>query len=146
MGFKFSLATVLRYREELEKREERTLEIRRETLARLEARLAEAKEHQRRLIAECESLLQRGAFGDDLHHATEQQEQWKRAEADLRKQISAALAEYEQQMKTFLAARQKREILDELKSTKKDLYNARQERREQQTVDEIFIARLNRHT
>jgi flagellar export protein FliJ len=146
MAFRFSLKTVLKYREEIEKREERTLEVLRETLARLETQLAEVKEHQCRLIVERESLLKASAFGDDLHYATQHQQQWKRVEEDLRRQVSGALLDYEKQMKVFLASRQKREILDELKNTQQDSYNERLNRQEQQKVDEIYIARLNRDT
>jgi flagellar FliJ protein len=146
MGFKFTLAAVLKYREELEKREERTLELRRETLTRLETQLKEVQEQRRRLLEQRDSLLQKGMLGDDLAYATEQEQQMKILEADLRKRISAAVLDYENQMQVFLVARQKREILDELKNTKKESYLAEQERREQQATDEIFIARFNRDT
>jgi flagellar FliJ protein len=145
MAFKFPLAAVLKYRENLEKREERILEQRREALARLESKLTEIKEYRVQLLQQCESLLKRGALGDDLRCATEQQQQLQRSEEELRKQAAAALVEYEKQMTLFLAARQKREILDELKSTQASSYRERQDRREQQSIDEIFIARLKRH-
>jgi flagellar FliJ protein len=146
MAFKFTLAAVLKYREELEKREERTLELRREALTRLETQLKEAQEQRRRLLEQRDSLLKNGMLGDDLAYATEQEQQLKILEADLRERISAAVLDYENQMQVFLVARQKREILDELKNTKKESYLAEQERREQQTTDEIFIARFNRET
>lgn len=144
MAFRFSLYTVLKYREELEKREERALEQCRENLALLETKLAEIREHRYRSIIDRESLLERGVLGDDLHHAMEQQQQLEKLEDDYRKKVSNALLDYEKQMELFLAARQKREILDSLKSTQSDFYNAQQDRRDQHTVDEIFIARFNR--
>jgi flagellar export protein FliJ len=144
MAFKFSLNTILKYREELEKREERALEQCRETLASLETKLAEIKEHRYRSIVERELLLERGILGDDLHHAMERQQQLEKLEDDFQKQVSNALLDYETQMKLFLAARQKREILDELKNTQRDFYTAQQNRRDQHTVDEIFMARFNR--
>jgi flagellar FliJ protein len=144
MAFKFPLAAVLKYREDLEKREERILEQRREALACLDNKLAEVKDYRRQLIAQRESLLNRGVLGDDLHHATEQQQQLQRSEEEIRKQVATALLNYDQQMKVFLAARQKREILDELKDAQTSSYREKQDRREQQNIDEIFIARLNR--
>jgi flagellar FliJ protein len=146
MPFRFSLAAVLKYREELEKREERILEQRREVLARLEAQLAELKEQRLRWVAERTSLLERGILGDDLHYATEQIQRLDELEKEICRQAAAAMLDYEAQMKVFLVTRQKREILDELKSTQKDSYNALQDRREQQQIDEIFIARMNRES
>jgi flagellar FliJ protein len=145
MAFKFPLAAVLKYREELEKREERILEQRREALTRTQAKLAEAKEHRRQLVVERETLLGRSVLGDDLHYIAEQQQQTVKLEDDLQKHVAAALLDYEKQMKIFLVSRQKREILNKLKTNQKDSYNERQERREQQTIDEIFSARLNRN-
>jgi flagellar biosynthesis chaperone FliJ len=144
MAFRFSLAAVLKYREELEKREELALELRREVVARLKANLAEAEGKRLRLQAERELLLERGALGDDLIYATEQEERVKIIQEELRRNISAAMLDYQNQMKVFLAARQKREILNELRNAKKESYCVQQERREQQNTDEIFIARLNR--
>lgn len=146
MAFRFSLAAVLKYREELEKREERALEQRREALARLESQLAKTQEYRLQIVAERNALLERGTLGDDLIFATEQEQQMKRLEEDLRKQISAAMLEYEEQMKIFLAARQKREVLEELRDARKESYEVQQARREQQEIDEIFIARFKRDT
>jgi flagellar export protein FliJ len=142
MAFKFSLNTVLKYRKELEKREERALEQCRETLSVLESKLAEIKESRSRLLEMRQSFLQSGTLGDDLHHAEEQQRQLEMLELDYQEKVSGALLNYKNQMDIFLAARQKREILDELKTTQKDTYVAEQDRRDQHTVDEIFIARF----
>lgn len=144
MAFKFSLNTVLRYRAELEKREERALEQCRETLFMLESKLTEVKQSRRKSIEMSQSLLERGILGDDLHHASEQQRQLEKLELDCQGKVSQALLNYKNQMDLFLAARQKREILDELKATQKDTYIAEQDRRDQHTVDEIFTARFKR--
>jgi flagellar export protein FliJ len=144
MAFRFSLAAVLKYREELEKREERVLEQRREAIARLEAQLASTQEQRLLIVAERNALLERGTLGDDLLFATEQEQQMKALEETLQKQISEAMREYQEQMKIFLAARQKREVLEELRNTRKETYETEQARREQQTIDEIFGAQFNR--
>jgi flagellar FliJ protein len=144
MAFKFPLAAVLKYREELEKREERILEQRRETLVCAQTQLAEAREYRRRLLVEREVLLGRSVLGDDLHHIAEQQQQLEELEEDLQGHVAAALLDCDKQMKLFLVARQKREILNELKTNQKDFHDKQQERREQQVIDEIFSARLNR--
>jgi flagellar FliJ protein len=146
MGFRFSLAAVLKYREQCEQREEQKLELLRDTLARLKTQLAAAGENLLRLQGERDLLLERGMLGDDLNYATEQALQMKSLEEELRKQMSTARVDYENQLQAFLAARQKREILDELKETKKETYRAQHERWEQQSIDEIFNARRHRDT
>ena len=146
MGFRFPLAAVLKYREQCEQREEQKLELLRDMLMRLKTQLAAAGENSLRLQGERDLLLERGMLGDDLNCATEQGLQMKRLEEELRKQMSAARMDYENQLQIFLAARQKREILDELKESKKESYRAQQERREQQSIDEIFTARRHRDT
>jgi flagellar export protein FliJ len=146
MAFRFSLKTVLKYREELEKREEQALERRRELLASLQTKLAEVKQARCRSLAELESLLEHGILGDDLHHVTAQQRQLERLELDYQGQVADALSDFDEQMKLFLAARQKREILDELKSAQQNCYTVQQDRRDQNMVDETFIARFKRDT
>jgi len=145
MAFRFPLAAVLKYREDLEKREERELEKRREALARLKTALTNTTNSRFQLILERASLLKQGLLGDDLHFAAEQLRQIERLEEDLRTQVGTAAAHYEEQMKVFLEARKKRTILDELKSAQASSYKVNQERREQQQIDEMFSARLNRN-
>ena len=144
MAFKFPLAAVLKYREELEKREEQILEQRLETLACVRAKLAEIKQYRQRLLSEREALLGCSVLGDDLHYVAEQQRQISKLEEHLEGQAAAALLDYENQMKVFVAARQKREILNELKTNQHASYKEQQEHREQQAIDEIFGARLKR--
>jgi flagellar FliJ protein len=146
MAFKFPLAAVLKYREEIEKREERALECRREIVVGLEARLAEVRSDRSRTLLDREVSLKRGALGDDLHYLIEQQQYLEKLEQQLRREVAAALVEFDKQMKVFMAARQKREILDELKIAQKDKYEEKQERREQMLIDEMFSARLHRDT
>jgi flagellar FliJ protein len=146
MAFKFSLATVLRYREELEKREERTLEQRREEVAVLEARLAEIRRLRDAILQHREAAMKRGTLGSDLHYTAQKKRDLDRMEQETREQLKLALSEFDKQMKAFLAARQKREILSELKSTQKDVYEEKQEKREQALVDELFGSRMQRDT
>lgn len=146
MAFKFSLATVLKYRAEIEKREERTLEVRREAVSHLESKLAAAREGRSRILLDRDASLNRGVLGDDLRHLGEQQRQLERLELQLRSELKTALVELDKQMKAFLAARQQREILSELKLSQNAKYEEQRERREQATIDEIFNARMHRDT
>ena len=144
MSFRFPLAAVLRYREELESREERVLEQHREQLALLQAELARLKQNRTQLVDERSELLRLGLLGNDLHHLEFQQQLLDASEEDLRQKIAAAQAAYNQQMSIFLTARQKREILVELRDSRKAAYLEQLNRREQQKIDEMFSARRSR--
>jgi flagellar FliJ protein len=142
MAFKFPLAVVLKYRQEIEQREERALLKCREAVAMLQTQLAELKAQRERLRVRQEETLAAGVLGDDLHYAAEQERSLDQIEEQLQRELSAAVADFDNQMKVFLAARQKREILDALKKSQHKKYVEEEDRREQSRVDELFNARL----
>lgn len=144
MAFRFPLETVLRYRKELEKREERILEQRREALALLQVELENLNRSRVEVTAARAVLLRKGLLGDDLHHHEFQLQQMDNLRADLAERIASAQAAYQEQMSSFLVARQKREILEELRNSQKNSYFEQQNRREQQKIDEIFSLRFSR--
>ena len=141
MPFRFPLAAVLRLREELEKREERTLEQRRETLSILRQQLAEASQCRAGYADQRYELLLRGAFGDDLHYAITQEKSLLRLEEQLRQAIVEADRLYQEQLQVYLHARQKRKLLDELRQTRHHAYQEEMNRQQQRRIDEIVIAR-----
>lgn len=144
MPFRFSLATVLKYREEIEKREERTLEQRKETLSNLEHKLTEVIGRRDAIAGQRYSLLERGSLGDDLHHVERTVQQLDNLKTEIQRMILVAQQSYDAQLTIFRDAHQKREILFNLKMEKKQTYMSNQERREQQKIDEMFVARLDR--
>jgi len=144
MSFRFPLATVLRYREELEKREQRLLEQRREALALLQKELERLRQARRQLIAERTASLQSGLLGDDLHYGEFYQQLSERYEEEIQQKITVAHAEYSYQMNVFLTARQKREILEKVRDARKTYYVEQQTRREQQNIDEMFSSRISK--
>ncbi len=141
MPFKFSLATLLKYREEIERQEERLLEQRRHQLVQLQARLDAAVANRDKVDEEICQQLEKGLLGHDLHCANTLQQQLLLFEEQLRAQLAAARGQYEEQMRKFQHVRMQREKLSELRSQHSEVYERQQERMEQQQIDELFLAR-----
>lgn len=144
MAFRFSLATVLRYRESLEKREEVALQkvllemarIRRE-VTHLEAEIASAQE------ARSKALLHPIA-------AAEVQMMLRSVEAmeDRKKALIASLHALEPtrltQMKKYQAAHRDRQMLSDMCARQLDAYEQERTRAQQKFLDDIFAARAQR--
>jgi len=144
MGFRFSLAAVLRFRESVEKREELALQklllemsrIRRE-IERLNAEIVRA--HQARNQAMQTPLA-----------AVHLQSMLKEIDtiADRRKALIASLAnldrEREIQTKKYQAAHRDRQMLSDMQAKQLDVYEQERTRAQQKFLDDIFAARAQR--
>jgi flagellar FliJ protein len=144
MAFAFSLATVLRFREILEDREERLLQKIlfemaqvRENLERTEAAIAGTDKSRR------EEIL-KPLIG---HHFQASYEEAK-ALKQTREELIATIGKLEQlrdrQVSVYEAARRNREMLTDMREEKRGAYEADIERREQKILDDNFIARRGR--
>lgn len=144
MAFRFPLAVVLKYRAELEQREERALGKCRETVNVLRLRLQEARAGREHLRIQQEEWLKSGVLGSDIHYVETQLNWLEALEAQLERELAVAVAEFDEQMKLYLAARQKREILEELRKNQLKQYTMESERKEQARIDELFNTRFQR--
>lgn len=144
MAFAFSLATVLRFREILEDREQRLLqkilfEFTQvlENLARTEAAIAGCDDSRR------EEIL-KPLIG---HHFQASYEEVK-ALKQTREELKVTLGKLEQlrdrQLRVYESARRNREMLTDMREEKRGAYEADMARREQKTLDDNFIARRGR--
>lgn len=142
MPFRFSLETVLRIRKSF---------VRLEHLRLLA--LAAIVEHGRRELEshdrESEKAVQ-NAQRDLLIGSVAAELQFESVRRALRLQERLALEKrlvelgrlYRKQQLVLLAAQKKRDILENLRNRKLAAYQREQVRREQQRIDELFIARL----
>lgn len=145
MAFRFPLATVLHYRESLEKREDLALQklllemarIRRE-IAQIEAQIARAQE------ARSKALLQPIA-------AVEVQTMLKAIDAmgDRKKALAKSLDALDHQriiqMKKYQGAHRDRQMLSDMQARQLDAYEQERSRAEQKFLDDIFAARAQRN-
>lgn len=144
MAFQFSLATVLRVRESVEKREERALQTIQFEMARVMRELEElsaAMEHAHQ--AQEQALLQSLPAGH-LHSF-----QWE-AQAALEKQkalhhqLRNLEQERDKQIDVYRAALRDREMLTDMLEKQRAAYDQEQLRTQQKTIDDIFTARRHR--
>ena len=139
MPFHFSLQPILKLRKSYERLERlRLLGIvamivkLRDEAAALEKESGDAR---RRL----QQTLGTGLAGVEIHLEVA----CEKLRADRRRALEARLAElaqkHEKQRLIYLAARQKREILENLRDRQWDDYRREQDRREQQQLDELYL-------
>jgi len=141
MGFRFSLATVLRLRENLEHTESLVLERHYAELARVQGMLWEAElniGNARRIKNE---ELAQGMTGIQLQLAIEEESRLQQHRDTLLQKLQEAQKLLREQMATYRKARQKRDVLEELRKRNFNSYRREQEKREQRERDEAFLLR-----
>jgi flagellar biosynthesis chaperone FliJ len=139
MPFKYRLEALLRLQRSLEHQEENRLLACVARVAQLKAHL-QFWEHARfarkqRTVEE----LQEGARGIVLQLAAEWDAGARRKQAEIRKQIEAAERLRLQQLQVYREARQKREVLDDLRQRQQTTHDQEEFRRLQRTLDESFL-------
>jgi len=144
MRFRFTLASVLRFREGIEKREELSLQRVQFEMARVRRRIDELTKELAKAGNEREEGLQNWmqAFRvknlqDEMNAAVEARQTLLETLATLRKQS-------EEQMKIYQAARVNRRMLTDLQKKQQEAWEQNQQRVEQRRVDDAFAARMQR--
>jgi flagellar export protein FliJ len=145
MPFQFSLAAVLRYRESVEHAEFLALEKLQHAISAIEHKIRQVEESRVVAAQTRGAELTRGVQAAHLQSAYEYEIDLERQHALLRTQLRDARSKWQQQLHSFQAARRKRELLQNLRDQRADIYNREQAKREQNVVDDIFLARHKRH-
>ncbi len=139
MPFAYRLEVLLRLQRSLERQEENRLLACVARLAQLKSQLQiweQARfERKRRTVEE----LQTGAKGIVLQLAAEWDVAARRKQTEIRKQVEAAEQLRLQQMQIYRKARQKREVLDDLRDRQKTVHDQEELRQMQRTLDETFL-------
>jgi flagellar export protein FliJ len=144
MGFQFSLATVLRVRESIEKREERALQ---KILIEI-TRVTQMIEALNAMIAgahiDREDAMRLMIPAGHLHTM-----QWEMQSAAEKKQtllqiLQTLEQQRDEQMKAYQAAHRDRETLTDMMDRQRGLYDVEQNRAQQKRLDDIVIARHHR--
>ena len=141
VAFYFSLEAVLRVRRGQERVERLKLEAILSDQARTRTRLEEVELGRFELRRKFQQELGNGIVGSELQYQAIREANMVSLCASLR----ARLVDLEQQrwaqLKLFAKARQHREVLENLRARKLDLYRIEQGRREQQELDDLFLMR-----
>jgi flagellar export protein FliJ len=144
MGFRFTFASVLRFREGIEKSEELALQKVQFEVARVRRRIDELTEDMTRASNEREEALRSWMqahylknLQDEMNAAIETKQTLLETLAELKKQSEA-------QMKVYQAARVNRRMLTDIQKQQREAWEQNQLRIEQKRQDDVFTARLHR--
>ena len=144
MAFKFSLATVLRLREIAEDREERLLMQIRQQMAQSHHELAELDARCIALIAQRESELTNQIPAASVQGSYMQISVLEARKKGVREHLIALEALRVQQLKVYEKAHQNREVIEQIRKEKLEVFQREQVRREQHDMDDNFAARRAR--
>ncbi len=145
MAFRFSLATVLRFRESVEKREELALkkillEIARarHEIDRLTAQIAAAHTARDQAMQNPQPASHMQGIVNDIEAATERRKNLHAALGALEKQRALQAGRYQ-------AAHRDRQMLSDMRARQQDAYEQQRARAAQKFLDDIFAARAQRN-
>jgi len=141
MAFRFALASVLKYRQDLEHRELLRLEQRYAELAAAQAEFWKAEENIVLARKEREHTLSQGTTAVHLQLALEYDARLRRRRESSQKALAEAQASLRQQLQAYHQARQSRDALEELRKKQFEAYRKEEGRSEQRQRDELFLLR-----
>lgn len=144
MPFQFSLASVLRLRESIEKREEVALKMVQLEVARVRRRIDELTDEMKMAWEEREKALQTPTQAAHLHVLQAEINAVEEAEKVLNETLATLKQQRDVQMKNYTVARSERQMLTNLFAEKKSVYEQEQARRQQKRLDDIVAARWQR--
>ena len=140
MSFCFPLATVLRVRVAREQHEERALQQILQELSRANALLTSLDAE---LLRAVQQRSEGGPLkaGREMHLSTRDVDDLRRWRREMEAQLEQLEELKEQQLARYQSARQERQVLSELHSRQRSLYDVEATRREQRSIDDYFMAR-----
>jgi flagellar FliJ protein len=146
MGFRFSLATVLRFRESLEKREELAVQATQLEAARVR-RLAQemaakiARKHEV-LESTMQGMLKASVLQLMLSELNEAVEERK----VLLLNLEILQRKHKEQLKSYRVAHNRRQMLTDMLTQQRTAYEQKQLRADQKLLDDIFSARSQQNS
>jgi len=144
MGFRFTLASVLRFREGIEKREELSLQRVQFEAARVRRRIDELTEELTKAGNEREEALQGCIQAFRLKNLQDEMNAALEARQALLETLATLKKQSQEQMKIYQAARVNRRMLTDLQKKQLEAWEQNQHRIEQKRVDDAYTARMQR--
>jgi flagellar export protein FliJ len=146
MAFHFSLRALLRLRESLERSELQRLRICAAQVAHVRMEIetldAQIEAAQREILEQTAA----GISGAELHMAAMSDALRREKRMSLATKLDELELARKKQQVRYAEARQRREILSNLRERQHSAYQLDQSRREQQQVDELFLIRRGART
>jgi len=144
MAFRFALAALLEYRESLEQREYLALEKTQQEIVQTQIALHQCAESRSAATRRREADLCRGVTSVHLQAAYEEETALVERGEKLRAQLRELQVRRQNCLRAYELARRNRELLDELRIQQLDAYRREQAKREQATLDDVFLSRRRR--
>lgn len=145
MGYKFSLAAVLRVRTIIEEREESKLQKILFEIGQIFHKL----EHTGHLMSGCQHLryeqVLKPSLGLELQASYAELQSLKQLREELVARIETLEASRDAQIIVYEAARRNRQMLTDMRQKQRDLFNTEATKREQKMLDDNYIARRGRN-
>jgi flagellar FliJ protein len=144
MAFRFPLATVLRVRESIEKREENALQRIQLEMARVARQIEELNAAVAQAHARQNRALREPMRAGELHATLAQIEAAAREKNALLLALQGLEQQRLKQMKVYQAAHRDHETMINMRNEKRDAYELENARSQQKYLDDIFMARRHR--
>jgi len=145
MPFRFPLASVLRVRESIEKREEVALQAAQLEVARVRRRIDELTDEMRSAWEKRERALKQSTQANHLQAMQVEINAAMEAKKVLVETLQTLRRRRDEHMKIYYIAHTGRQMLTDLMDQKKSAYEQEQVRAEQKTLDLIIAARWQRN-
>jgi flagellar export protein FliJ len=144
MAFRFPLATVLRFRASVEKREDLALQMlllemarTRRQIEQMTAEIEGAREARSKAMQKPVVAFQIQAMDNDIETAADRKK-------NLLESLTALDRQREIQTRKYQAAHRDRQTLSDMSARQRDAYDQERARTEQKFLDDIFAARARR--
>jgi flagellar export protein FliJ len=144
MGFRFPLASVLRVRENIEKREELALQLVQFEVSRVRRRIDELTAEMTRAGIDREESLQKWMQACQLRNWQDEMNAALEAKQILSETLQTLKSQRDTQMKVYQVARVDRRILTDLQQQQQNEWEKKQDRIDQKRLDDLFTTRLQR--
>lgn len=146
MPFRFTLEAVLTYRKNLEQREYLALGKAQQEVAAVEAQIQDFELSIAEVCNRRAEEAKQGIASVHLQESYGRERMLQRRCDELQIKLEELKIRRQQCLKAYDLARQKKEILQELRGRQLHAYAAEQARRQQQLLDDLFLARRKRHS
>ena len=145
MAYRFPLAAVLRLRESIERREERSLQVLQMEIVRVSRILEELTASMSGAREGQERAMRQPAPAGHLHSVLLEWQSAVHRKDALLQHLDSLKRKHDEQMRVYRDAHRDREMLSDLYSRNKRAYTAEQTRTQQKQLDDLFVARRYRN-
>jgi len=144
MAFRFSLAAVLKFRESLEQQAYLALERIQQEIAQTERRIQKCEERLSQAAQRRLTELRRGIASVHLQSAYDEELALQKEREGLQAKLQELQVKRQECLKAYEWARQKREVLSDLRARQLNTYHREQIKNQQKMLDDIFLSRRKR--